>query len=96
MKTQTVCTNEMILPPCFGGPDNQEVPLSGARVGVTAATSHEHKEVVLKPRRNGAGGPGLAVFETWGVMTLHKGKVVTSTDFSLCALHSFRRTGPAS
>ena len=43
-----------------------------------------------------AGGPGLAVFETWGVMTLHKGKVVTSTDFSLCALQSFRRTGPAS
>jgi hypothetical protein len=42
------------------------------------------------------GGPGLAVFETWVTAILHCGKVVTSRNFSLWALHSFRRTGPFS
>jgi hypothetical protein len=36
------------------------------------------------------------VFETWGVITLQEGNVVTSIGFSLCALRSFRRTGPVS
>jgi hypothetical protein len=43
-----------------------------------------------------AGGPGLAVFETWVSTKYHRGKVVTSRNFSLCALQSFSRIGPAS
>ena len=42
------------------------------------------------------GGPGLVVFETWVSAVLHCGKVVTSRDFSLWALHSFSRTVPLS